>query len=117
MAYISLTAQVAMMVGAIVAALLFFLGCLYIYSSSGEEHLESGEEGREHEQQKEKLETRSPKYERQQWDIVSSGASTLSYPASCWAPLPPQEVKRYQGYMVNETNVMEPHTARIEYAF
>ncbi|KAI0441604.1 hypothetical protein F4803DRAFT_522785 [Xylaria telfairii] len=115
MAYLSLTAQIAMVGVAIVAAL-FFLACFYIYSRCREEHLESDEEGRGHEWQKHELETRSPTYKQQQWDIISSGASTLSYPASCWAPLPTLEVKRYQGYMVNETNVMEPHTARIEYA-
>ncbi|KAI8945726.1 hypothetical protein F4801DRAFT_111597 [Xylaria longipes] len=116
MAYLSLTARVTLVVGAIASAILLFLLCLWLYYMDSEDDLESGERCKERERRKQELERPSPEGEQQRWETVSADASTLSNPSLCWLPLSPQEVRRYQGYVINESLVMEPHTASIEYA-
>ncbi|KAI1750745.1 hypothetical protein F4782DRAFT_241550 [Xylaria castorea] len=110
MAYLSRTAQAALVAGAIASTLILFLVCLYLYSRDRQEDLESRE------RQKQELEKRPSEYEQQQWETVSADASTPSNLSLFWAPTPTQDVRRHQGYVISETCVMEPHTARIEYA-
>ncbi|KAI1735633.1 hypothetical protein F4680DRAFT_298868 [Xylaria scruposa] len=107
MAYLNRAAQVALLVAAIVSALILLLVCLYLYSRDRWEESER--------QKQEDLEKRTPECEQQRWETVSADASTLSF---LWDPPPPtRNVRRWRGFVVSEAPVvMEPCTARIEYA-
>ncbi|KAI0544750.1 hypothetical protein F4679DRAFT_589190 [Xylaria curta] len=102
MAYLNQTAQVTLLVGALVSALILFLGCLCLYLYT-----------RDRQNRDEDLEKCMPEGEQERWETVSADASTLSF---LWDPPPlTRNVRRWCGFVVCEAPVVREACAmRIE---